>query len=199
MSFLVAGVEGWVDKAVLEKILVTKGLKCERIQDFGGSSKLDAAIPRFLQMTRSHGVCILRDQDAARCAPELLRRFGVDNVANPDNLVFRVPVRQIEAWLLADSEGFPRYFKVAKAQVPSRPDDLADAKEEVLRLVRRSTSPTVREGMLPRAGYSNRTGPEYASMLMAFATDRWDPERARGSSPSLERALRAFASFKARN
>jgi len=198
VSFLLAGVEGWTDKAVLERILGDLGIPCGRIQDYGGCPKLDAEIPKFLQIMRTHPVCILRDLDDEECAPSLLRRFGADNAPSLANLVFRVPVRQIEAWLLADGECFARHFKVRKAQMPSHPDDLPDAKEEVLWLIRRSNSPSVREGMLPREGYATRTGPEYASMLNGFTKTAWNPDRARDTSPSLDRSLRALEAFKTR-
>jgi len=198
VSFLFAGVEGWTDKVVLERILGDLGIPCGRIQDYGGCSKLDAEISKFLQMTHTHAVCVLRDLDDEECAPSLLRRFGVDRAPVSTNLVFRVPVRQIEAWLLADSENFARHFKVPKSQMPLQPDDLLDAKEEVLRLVRRSNSLSVREGMLPREGYATRTGPEYASQLNGFTKTVWNTNRARDISPSLDRSLRAFEDFKAK-
>lgn len=198
MSFLVAGVEGRVDKAVLERILGQLGISCGRIKEYGGCSKLDADIPKFLESTRSHAICILRDLDAGECAPSLLDRFGVEKAASPANLVFRVPVRQIEAWLLADTDSFARYFKISKALMPAHPDVLADAKEEVLRLLRRSNSPPMKEGMLPREGYSSRTGAEYASLLNDYTRRLWDPDRARGRSPSLDRSLKAFEAFKTR-
>lgn len=195
MSFLVAGVEGWVDKAVLEKIFAVLGISCDRIQDYGGCAKLDAEIPKFLAMTHTHAVCVLRDQDSAECAPSLLRRLGWDKAKRQENLVFRIAEPQVEAWLLADSEAFARHFKVPKALISAHPDTLPDAKEEVLKLVRRSKSPAMKEGMLPREGYAGRTGAEYASLLNDYTRRVWDPERARVKSPSLDRCLRAFQGF----
>lgn len=196
--FLIAGVEGLVDQAVLKRILAVTGISCQRIKDYGGCANLDADIPKFLQMTRSHAVCVLRDLDKEECAPSMLRRFGVESAAVPSNIVFRVPVRQIEAWLLADADAFAKRFKVSNAQLPRSPDELDDAKDEVLRLVRRSTSPSIKEGMLPREGYARKTGPEYAGLLAEFAEQAWEPERARTASQSLDRSLKAFESFKAR-
>lgn len=196
MRFLRAGVEGWVDKAVLERIFAGAGIDCTHIRDYGGCPKLDADIPKYLEMSRTHAVCVLRDLDLAECAPTLLRQFGVDKAPNPANMIFRIPVRQIEAWLLADGDAFARHFKVPKALVPKCPDGLVDAKAEVLKLIRRSNSPSVKEAMLPREGYSNRTGPEYASALRAFASKSWNPELARSRSPSLDRSLRALQAFK---
>jgi len=188
-----------VDKAVLERILNDLDISLGRLKVYGGCHGLDAEIPKFLQMTRSHAVCILRDLDSEVCAPSLLKRLGADKAADPSNLVFRVPVRQIEAWLLADAESFSRHFKISKAMIPACPDDLDDAKEGVLRLIRRSNSPTMKEAMLPREGYSNRTGPEYASALKDFVIKVWSPDRARARSPSLDRSLKAFQAFKAAN
>lgn len=192
MAFLMAGVEGWVDKAVLERLLSQFAIPCGSIKDYGGCAALDAELPKYLAITRFHSVCILRDLDTDECAPTLLRRLRIDTAANPANMVFRVAVRQVESWLLADHEGFSRFLRVSKGLFPSTPDALDDAKAEVLGLARRSNSSPIREALLPRKGYAARTGPEYTITLKRFIDTEWSPERAKTRSPSLARALRCF-------
>lgn len=193
MEFFKAGVEGWIDKAVVERLFRETGSGCRHeVTDYRGCVALDRAIPSYLQMTRAHKVFLLRDLDRDACAPNLRKRLGIDGAVVPANIVFRVPVRQVEAWLLADREGFARHFRVAVSKLPRDPEGLDDAKAAVLEAVRHSTSSSIREGMLPRQGFSGRTGAEYPAHLVEFVRHDWNPERARLVSDSLDRCLRAL-------
>jgi hypothetical protein len=52
----------------------------------------------------------------------------------PDNLVFRVAVREIEAWLLADHVGMGKLLVAGATNLPRDPDLLVDPKQVLLQL-----------------------------------------------------------------
>lgn len=105
---------------------------------------------------------------------------------------FRVAVRQIEAWLLADADHFATFFGVRRGQIPARPDELTDPKGTVVSLVSTSKKAAIRADMVPRPGSGRRVGPAYAARLIEFVTrgsNRWRVTAAASASPSLRRCV----------
>ena len=107
-------------------------------------------------------------------------------------MCFRVAVRAIESWLLADREGLAHYLRIGRSIVPADPDNLLDPKGTVIELARRSRKRDIREDMSPRPGSGRRVGPAYTSRLIEFVEDRdngWRPDVAVGASDSLRRCI----------
>jgi hypothetical protein len=105
---------------------------------------------------------------------------------------FRVVVREIEAWLLADHERFTNFFAVPASAVPDLPDELPDPKLTLLAAVARSRRKSIRVDMLPRPGSGRQVGAAYTSRLIEFASDSdrgWRPDVAAARSPSLSSCL----------
>ena len=90
------------------------------------------------------------------CAP-LLRNSWLPQVA--PGLCFRVAVRAVEAWLLADAEHIADFLGVARSRVPSNPETLDDPKAAMVALGRTSRRRDIREDMVPRDGSGRRVGP----------------------------------------
>ena len=103
--------------------------------------------------------------------------------------VFRVAVREIESWLLADRHQFSNFFGVTLAKVPQQPDYIEDPKLTLVNLCRRSRHPSIRLGIPPRTGLAVSEGPSYTPLLSAYVNDAWRPEVAAESSPSLRKML----------
>ena len=61
-----------------------------------------------------------------------------DSVPIPMNLVFRVAVREIEAWLLADHIGMKKLLVGGASNLPNDPDLLSDPKQVLLKLARKA-------------------------------------------------------------
>ncbi|SJN09644.1 hypothetical protein FM113_06815 [Leucobacter sp. 7(1)] len=95
-----------------------------------------------------------------------------------------------EAWLLADTVGFAEFFSISQAKLTRNPEELAHAKQEVLRVCAGSRKRHVREGMTAGNG---EVGPLYVSMINEFASEHWDVHRAMDQSPSLARAVSRIA------
>jgi hypothetical protein len=68
------------------------------------------------------------DRDV-ECAPPLCEKW----VPQPGPyLCFRVAVREVEAWLMADSESLASFLKVARHRVPPHPEQLLEPKTEMV-------------------------------------------------------------------
>ena len=105
---------------------------------------------------------------------------------------FRVVVRSIESWLLADAERFSAFMGIRQALIPRDPESLPHPKDSVVALARQSRWRAVREDMVPRERSGRRVGPAYTTRLIEFAQSRdrgWRPEVAAKCAPSLCRCI----------
>ena len=184
-------VEGVVDEAAVRKLFSDLSLTAgtfyhESIPAF------EARLRRFNEAARRIPWFALCDLDREECAPVRLHRY----LPNPARgMCFRIAVRSVEAWFLADREGIARFLRVAKGSVPAAPEEESDPKSRLVALARRSRNKAVREGLAPAAGDRRSVGPEYALMVGEFARDHWSPERAADRAPSLQRTIERCRRF----
>jgi hypothetical protein len=104
-------------------------------------------------------------------------------------MCFRIVVPSIEAWLMADREMLAKLLGISVGKVTERPEQLQDAKLEMLRLAQSSPRSAIQRSFLPKPSSGRREGPEYASRLIEFIEESWDPVRAAENAPSLSKAL----------
>lgn len=88
---------------------------------------------------------------------------------------------------MADRDAFADYFRVKISRIPTDPEAVAHAKQEVLRLCADSRSREIRADMVRATG---ETGPLYVSRINEFAAEKWNVEEAASVSDSLARAIR---------
>lgn len=140
---------------------------------------------------------VLTDLDTAECACSLIRDwFGLprENPADlPSQCIFRVAVREIESWIIADRESWAEHIGIAAVNFPVHPDELSDPKNRLLSVVRKKGRRKIHREMLPRG--TAHIGPRYNEVLCDFIDDAWDPVRASANSPSLKRAFDALLSL----
>jgi hypothetical protein len=176
--------EGPTDAAVLIRLLSWLDIEAAAqpyIQ--GGKGKLDKKLRAYNEAARYAPWLIVRDLDSdSRCAPEVARSLIPEPSAK---MCFRLAVRQIEAWLLADRVGTAEFLSINANLIPTSPDSLANAKAELIRLAGRGRSRNVRTALLPVAGSTQQVGQEHTARLVEFASRIWDPGRAIEVSPSL--------------
>lgn len=166
-------VEGATDVAVAKRLLLEVGLQPGPEYVKSGKAALDRSLAGYNSAARFSCWLALRDLDHdAGCAPELCRRLL--SVPAP-HMRLHVPVRAVEAWLLADAETLSQSLAVAPAVMPVDPESVPDPRRKY-----------VREALVPSAG---TTG--YAAFVIEFATKSWQPASAANRSPSLAR-LRDF-------
>lgn len=132
------------------------------------------------------------DLDRDECAPVRLKKY----LPSPaPGMCFRIAVRASESWLMADRQAIADFLGVSLSLIPANPEDDLRPKDLMIAVARRSRRRAIREGMVPAEGDSRRVGPEYTSMMAAYARDRWSPRRAAERAPSLQRALERCDSF----
>ncbi len=136
---------------------------------------------------------VLTDLDNINCAPALINDW-MQEERHP-NLIFRVAVKEVEAWLLADIDGFSKYTGVAKANFIENTESLIDPKAEIFRLMKRCRKRNIREDILPKDEYA-KIGPNYNERLSEFVNEFWSISRAIKRSDSLKRAMHQLVSFK---
>lgn len=139
-------------------------------------------------------VVMLTDLDREPCPTALTSSWLPGGI--PANCLLRIAVREVEAWLMADTEGFAQALAVRTAWIPDQVDALADPKSEVLRLSRKSSKSSIRRDVPPQPGRPASIGPGYNDLLRDFVKDTWDPVRAALKSPSLARSLQRMERFR---
>ena len=189
---VVAIVEGSLDEAVVLRLF--QGTNLEVIpRPQRGKSNLLRRTEDYLDAARTRAQTlwfILLDLDQDPCAPLLLSQHNL--LETPPNLLIRVAVRSVEAWLIADANALARFLRVDKNDIPPEPERLPDPKTTLINLARKSRNPKIRKGIPPLKGSLRRVGPAYNSYVEEFILERWEPWRAAGRAPSLKKALRAI-------
>jgi hypothetical protein len=107
-------------------------------------------------------------------------------------MCFRLVVRSVEAWLLADRDRIAEFLGIRRAQVPRDPDALDDPKRALINLARRSRRRALRTEIVPREGSGRSVGPLYTTRLIEFIQDEavgWRVDHALGVSDSLRRCV----------
>ncbi len=157
-----------------------------------GCSEIRKKCHSFIKMAKAGLYTLtLTDLDSAACAGELIRTwFQIPKIALPKEVIFRVAVREIESWILADHIALSRYIQIAAANFSSDPDTLKDPKQHLLGIVRKKGKRKIHKEMLPEGSAS--IGPRYNEVLCDFVRTTWCPNRAARRSPSLDRAIKAL-------
>jgi len=182
-----AAVEGDVDETVVKKLIAHVGGQLGTVYGKHGKPALRQKIKGYNNAARHTPWIVLVDLDReAACAPPLLGSW----LSKPASLLcFRVAVREIEAWLMADAATLARFLGVAQRRVPGSPEDMDYPKRVLVNLARHSRRRAIREDMVPRAGSGRQVGPAYPSRLIEYVESRWRPEVAAQCAGSLRRAI----------
>jgi len=132
---------------------------------------------------------VLTDLDTAECAPGLINDWLPDK--KQSNLIFRVAVKEIESWILADRENFAAFLGISSDHIPFQCDNIQNPKELLMNLVRKSRKRSLKEDILPRYD-GDRIGPYYNGCLSNFINNSWDIKTAVHNSESLLKAYKAI-------
>jgi len=156
----------------------------------GGNAYLKTRIRSFQEMARRDHVLLITDLDRVPCPSELIHLW-LGSAPLPSTLLFRVAVKEIEAWLLADHEAM-RTLLGKKPRLPGHPDQLADPKEVLLDIAKLAPR-DIRDDLRRERGSVASQGLGYNSRLIDLVRKHWSPERASALSPSLKRACARLA------
>jgi hypothetical protein len=137
-----AAVERLVDEAVVRKVIACAGGQAGPVYGKNGKPALRKQIDGFNHAARHAPWVVLVDLNSDEdCAPPLRQSWLPD----PARLLcFRIAVRQVEAWLMADAETLAQYLRVARSAIPRDPETLANAKTEMVNRAWRSRRKDIR-------------------------------------------------------
>ena len=187
---IAAVAEGHLDEAVLRAVIRHAGGIPGPVYGKHGKQYIRKNLHGYNQAANHAPWLVLVDLDQdADCAPP----FRATWLLRPAPMMcFRVAVREVEAWLLADRRRIAEFLGVDSRNVPTDVEAIPDPKHTVLQLAHVSRRKAIRQDMVPRPGSGREVGPAYNSRLIQFVTDSkkgWRPEVAAGTSESLRRCL----------
>ena len=188
--------EDILSAAVIERLLTFLNIPPVIHRRIGGQGcgYIRSRIEAFYKAARFEPFFILLDSDNEACAYNLLNSLVSSNKRH--NLcLFRIAVREVEAWLLADAKGTSRFFGINERLVNKTPESLIDPKGHLIELAQLSKKRNIKEGIVPDSRTSAKIGPEYNPILSQFVKKHWDVKAASKRSESLRRALLAVEHF----
>ena len=159
----------------------------------GGNGYLRQRYKNFHQMARRHYVLLITDLDAESCPTHLMASWR-GNMPSSSQLIFRIAVREIESWLLADHDAMRLLLEKPEVALPESPDQLADPKRELLSLAGKAPR-SVREDLCKKSGSIASQGLGYNLRLGELVRSTWEPNRAAQRSKSLQRACSQLSSL----
>jgi len=188
-------VEDALSEAALRKILTqsNRPYAVGTCYNRGGYGYIRKLIRGFNNAARGTPFLVLTDLDTGQCPPALIA-IWLGEPVHP-NLLFRVAVREVEAWILADRVGIAKFLGIKRALVPVDVDQVQDPKACLIDLARKSPRRDLRMDIAPPPGSTRQIGPNYNGRLISFVQQRWDISTAQLCSPSLRRTVNAVARF----
>lgn len=185
-----AAVEGNLDEAVAYRLITECGGQLGEVFGKQGRPYLRKHVRGYNTGARYGGLWfVLVDLDRDSCAPALVAETLPDPAGG---MCFRVAVREVEAWLLADRMGFARWAGIRASLIPVDVEAIARPKERLVAIVRESRWRERREAIVPHPDSGRSAGPAYTSVLTDFVATDWDVEAAARVAPSLARAIRCL-------
>lgn len=163
-----------------------------------GYGYLKSSLKTFAKLAHRFPVLILTDLDRADCAPNLRNRWMGNQFAEAEFL-FRVVVREVEAWLLADREAIGEFFKLSPSKIVRDTETIGDPKRYLLSLAQKAPA-AIRADLVQRRRSELTQGFGYNVCMGAFVDDHWSPQRAAENNASLKKAmdrLKAYAMARA--
>ena len=181
-------VEGIVDEAVAIRLAHFTGYEPGTCFGKKGCGYIRKKISDFNLSAEGMNVLALVDLMDTRlsCPAEALSQWLPHRHSN---MTFRLVVREIESWLLADSEAMADFLGVRVASIPSKVELLDDPKRTLIDLARTSPKRNIRESLVPKDGISATEGILYNIEMTNFVREFWDVEKARLKAPSLDKCI----------
>jgi hypothetical protein len=186
-------VEGFTDEAIVRRLVESAGGEVGDVYGLRGKDYILTNISGYNSAARFAPWFVLIDMDAdPRCVADYR---DSTLAARSAMMMYRVAVRQVEAWLLADRIGCATFLGVPQGRIVAQPEQLSDPKAEVVRLARRSRTARVRDALVPKERSGRPVGRGYATEIAQFASTTWNPVTAARAAPSLSRCIRRLEEF----
>ncbi|MBI5235962.1 MAG: hypothetical protein HY886_06915 [Deltaproteobacteria bacterium] len=192
-------VEDPLSNGVLTKILSQSGhhYVISNVYMKNGCGYLKKNINAFNSAAKVMPWLVLTDLDRLECPPVLINQWLPHG--KHDNLIFRIAVREVEAWVLAHRQAFLEFLGIKNRNlsiIPNDVDSIPDPKRYLIDIVKKSPKRELRSAIVPPPNSGRTQGPDYNSPLLKFVKDSWDTTHAMACSNSLARAVSAIKKFK---
>lgn len=158
----------------------------------GGNQYIRKHIKSFNEASRVTPYLILTDLDNHNCVVEFMENWIPAHTRNKD-FIFRVAVREVESWLLADTVNLSSYLGVSQNHLERlAPDEVGDPKKTLINIASRSRISSIRSDIVPPQNSSRIQGPGYNIALQHFVSKLWNIEQACNRSHSLKKTVEAL-------
>ncbi|MCU0547176.1 MAG: DUF4276 family protein [Oscillatoriaceae cyanobacterium Prado104] len=187
--------EDLLSEAVLKQMLVQSQRpfavgKCFNQRGYG---KIKKIISGLNYAAKGMPYLILTDLDREEC-PLIIISEWLTQPKHP-NLLFRIAVKEVEAWLLAHREAFAEFLGISVNLIPADVDKISDPKQLLINLAKKSKKRELRDGIVPDRNSTAKIGKDYNGQLIQFVNQNWQVAPAQTNSPSLKRAMDAIENF----
>lgn len=122
-----------------------------------GSGYLKKNIRSFTEIAHKIPLLLITDLDRTECPATLIDDWCGKTVL-PKTFLFRIAVREIEAWLLADRKGFSTFSGVPIDRIPNNPESLDDPKQTLLNIVKQYGKRSVKADIVSTSYSSAKIG-----------------------------------------
>ena len=189
-------VEDALSEAVVREILRQSGRSfvIASCSNRRGSGNIKNIISGLNNAAKGTPYFVLTDLDNIECPLALISNWLSQQSRHP-NLIFRVAVREVEAWVLADRQAFSRFLGLPIQSIPNDVDSISDPKQFLVNLARKSKKRIIREAIVPDPKSTAQIGKDYNGQLVQFVQQSWRSDEAKSCSESLTRAINTIANF----
>lgn len=182
-------VEGEIDEAVAFKIASQLGHQIGNTYGKKGHGYIKVKIKDFNKSANT--ICYLALVDfmdtKCKCPSDVISNWLP---SKNELMFFRVVVREIESWVMADRKNIAKFLKVPIEKIPIFPEAEIDPKQKLVNIARGSHSHSVISSLVPEQNSTALVGNLYNSEIKRFVLNFWDINLARLNSPSLDRCLK---------
>lgn len=188
-------VEDTLSEAVIRTMLIqsNRNFSIGVCLNRGGYGYLKKIISGLNNAAKGTPYFVLTDLDRGDCPLALIAQW-LPQPQHP-NLIFRIAVREVEAWVLAHKAAFSEYLGIAKQKIPDNVDTISDPKQFLINLARKSRKRAIRDAIVPASNSTAQIGKDYNAPLISFVQDFWKADQAIEHSESLSRAMAAIRRF----
>lgn len=161
----------------------------------GGKGKIKTKLAEYNRSAKKLSFCLVIDLDDNECAPSLIDQWF--KFAKNERLFFRVAVKEIEAWVLADYKNFSKFLNVSpdviKKKIPNlEADNILDPKETLLQITNAKSKIARKENIVFVSEGKFYQGSAYNSEMSNFIHSFWNVKFAAQNSNSLQKAIKAI-------
>lgn len=158
----------------------------------GGYGYLKRTVRGFNNAAKGSPFLVLADLEA-ECPPTQIKEWL--SVPIHPNFLFRIAVKEVESWLIADWLGFASFLGISKNLMPNNVNGIDEPKQCLINLAKRSRKRKLREAIVPSPNSTAKVGPDYNGQLSSFVFNAWNTKEAMRNSDSLYRAVNAISKF----